>query len=207
MLYLIKLDNAYKIGFSDDVKRRIKDLQATHLDTEIIALREGGIPEEKALHLACAEYHIKNELFKIDSFIIDIFKNYVFDSLFDEIKKLTVKVDKYEKEIEVLKGKLNHRDDFSSQVKESELKTIKEIERSTSLKGQLITYKITYYEDLIKIGDLIFYNKISNKILNPYGSDAKKYVTKTGVEMYYIATGLALNIIEIEDIINSEITL
>ena len=32
MLYLVKLDNVYKIGFSDSIETRIKSFETTHVE-------------------------------------------------------------------------------------------------------------------------------------------------------------------------------
>ena len=46
MLYLFKLDNAYKIGYSDNVEERFKTLQTTHIESSIISIKEGTKEEE-----------------------------------------------------------------------------------------------------------------------------------------------------------------
>jgi len=61
MLYLVKLDNAYKIGFTKD---------------------------EKDLHKICGNYRIKNELFKPCEEVENIFNLYISINLKKEINKL-----------------------------------------------------------------------------------------------------------------------
>ena len=87
MLYLVKLDNAYKIGFSKDVESRIKDLFITHLDCKLISTKFGNKRDEKAIHLLCKKYNIKNELFEINPKVEEIFNTYICYGLKEDIEK------------------------------------------------------------------------------------------------------------------------
>lgn len=77
MLYLLKLDNAYKIGYSTNIKNRIKQLQSTHVDVELISTKFGNKHDETIIHLLCKDYHIKNELFQIDDNVTKIFNTFI----------------------------------------------------------------------------------------------------------------------------------
>lgn len=101
MIYLVQLDNVYKIGYTDNIKERINSLSKTHLNINLISLREGDIKHEKLLHKACKEFHIKNELFEINDLVVDIFKNYQFDTIANN------KIHNIEYEINELKSELN----------------------------------------------------------------------------------------------------
>ncbi len=93
MLYLVKLDNTYKIGYSKDPVKRIKQFQATHIDIELISTKCGSIKDEQHLHYLCAEYHIKNELFKQDNEVIKIFNTYIsnIESDMFDYKRLSIR--------------------------------------------------------------------------------------------------------------------
>ena len=77
MIYLVQLDNAYKIGYAKDVNKRIKNLSATHVVVNLIDSKEGKHKDEKELHKLCNNFKIKNELFEINNEILGIFKNYI----------------------------------------------------------------------------------------------------------------------------------
>ena len=77
MIYLIQLDNAYKIGYAKDIEKRIKNLSATHIVINLIDSKEGLYKDEKELHKLCSNFKIKNELFTINETVVDIFKNYI----------------------------------------------------------------------------------------------------------------------------------
>ena len=47
MLYLVKLDNAYKIGYSANVEERIKQLSPTHVEVELLSAKAGNKKDEK----------------------------------------------------------------------------------------------------------------------------------------------------------------
>lgn len=76
MIYLVQLDNAYKIGYAKNVEKRIKNLSATHVVVNLIDSKEGEISDEKALHKLCGNFKIKNELFEINDSVINTFKEY-----------------------------------------------------------------------------------------------------------------------------------
>lgn len=97
MLYLIKLDNAYKIGYTKDVSKRIKDLGTTHLIVELLSTKLGNKKDEKALHNLCKEYRIKNELFLPYKEVENLFNKYISANLKEQI------TDELKKYIEVIK--------------------------------------------------------------------------------------------------------
>ena len=107
MIYLVKLDNTYKIGKSKDPHQRIKTLSATHLVCELIAIREGECREEKMIHEACKKYRIKNELFEPKDAVVDIFNAFIFDSLAEENKKLKEELEKEKRKYQDIVNILN----------------------------------------------------------------------------------------------------
>lgn len=47
MIYLVQLDNAYKIGYAKDVNKRIKNLSSTHVIVNLIDSKEELIKMKK----------------------------------------------------------------------------------------------------------------------------------------------------------------
>ena len=86
MIYLVQLDNAYKIGYAKNIDKRIKNLSSTHIIVNLIDSKEGTYKDEKELHRLCDNFRIKNELFKIEEKVLDLFKNYIPYS--EEIEKI-----------------------------------------------------------------------------------------------------------------------
>ena len=105
MLYLVKLDNAYKIGYSKDVEARIKTLFTTHVDCKLISTKFGNKRDEETLHLLCEKYHIKNELFQIDVRVEEIFNTYISWGLKEDIEKQNKVIDSF-KELKNQCGKV-----------------------------------------------------------------------------------------------------
>ena len=90
MIYLVQLDNAYKIGYAKDVNKRIKNLEATHVIINLIDSKEGEYKDEKELHRLCRNFKIKNELFEIKDDVVNIFKNYIcYPEEIEDVKSYT----------------------------------------------------------------------------------------------------------------------
>ena len=126
MLYLVKLDNTYKIGYSEDIISRIKQISATHIEVELISTKLGNMKDEKRLHELCKEYHIKNELFEINKEVCKIFNTYIcenlrktpednIEQLKEENKRLTEELEKY---IYYTLSALEHSDELVKMNKE-----------------------------------------------------------------------------------------
>jgi len=77
MLYLLKLDSCYKIGYTKNIQERIKHLSVTHLEVELISTKHGDKNDEKEIHKLCRKYKIKNELFQINNEVEKIFNTYI----------------------------------------------------------------------------------------------------------------------------------
>jgi len=133
--------------------------------------------------------------------VITLFNSYIFDNLSIEIDKLKNEIIKKDKEIEKLKATISNKIEKDTPIRELPIKTET---RQVMIKGRFTNYNIGYYDTFIKIGSLIYYDKINNTLNNEYGREAKKYTTKTGVDMYYIEMGVALIISEINDIISNQ---
>lgn len=103
MLYLVKLDNTYKIGYSEDIISRIKQISATHIEVELISTKLGNMKDEKKLHELCKEYHIKNELFMVNKEVCKIFNTYICENLRtpkDDIEQLKKENERLTEELE-----------------------------------------------------------------------------------------------------------
>lgn len=105
MLYLLKLDNAYKIGYSTDIDTRFKTISSTHVYCELISTKFGSLQDEKELHKLCEEYFIKNELFLLDDNVVRIFNLYI-------CKHLQKGVNDYNKNRKRIAECIQHVDDI-----------------------------------------------------------------------------------------------
>ena len=84
MLYLVRFDNALKIGYTSNLINRLKSFETTQLNVELVSSREGDLKHEKILHELCSSARLKNELFKDEQIVISIFNNHIFND--EEIK-------------------------------------------------------------------------------------------------------------------------
>ena len=90
MLYLVRFDNALKIGYTSNLINRLNNFKTTQLNVELISSREGNVKHEKILHELCASSKLRNELFKDDPIVISIFNNHIFNDNEIEIKNLEI---------------------------------------------------------------------------------------------------------------------
>lgn len=197
MIYLIQLDNIYKIGKTNNIKQRLKAFSNTHVICKLISIREGSTAEEKILHKVCEGYNIKNELFEKNENVIKIFNTFVFDNLYLKIAEL-------EKEIAKLNNELKQKEFFNNreiQKQSFEAKEVSSENREFFFKGKVFNYSVKYYEKFIKIGNLLYYDKEKRFFIDTYGNIAKKYTNKEGLDMYYIDSGIALTTLELNKII------
>lgn len=197
MIYLIQLDNTYKIGKTNNIKQRLKAFSNTHVICKLISIREGSTAEEKILHKVCEGYNIKNELFEKNENVIKIFNTFVFDNLYLKIAEL-------EKEIAKLNNELKQKEFFNNreiQKQSFEAKEVSSENREFFFKGKVFNYSVKYYEKFIKIGNLLYYDKEKRFFIDTYGNTAKKYTNKEGLDMYYIDSGIALTTLELNKII------
>lgn len=74
-IYLIEHENKYKIGFSRDINKRIKNFNTSHaIPCKIIAVAPGDKSLEKELHIKFSLHHIKGEWFLKKPSMINAFK-------------------------------------------------------------------------------------------------------------------------------------
>lgn len=72
MLYLIKSGNYIKIGYSENLEKRLQSYNTHNPNYQLIDTIEGNEDLEKTLHHLCKEFKFKNEWFHLNQFIIDI---------------------------------------------------------------------------------------------------------------------------------------
>lgn len=94
MVYLIKSGNYLKIGYSQDVKKRLQHYTTHNPDIVLLDTIEGDESMEKMLHNLCKEFRLNNkqEWFHLNPFIIDVW-NSLKDSEFIEIHKSEIDID------------------------------------------------------------------------------------------------------------------
>ena len=138
MIYLVQLDNAYKIGYAKNIDKRIKNLSATHVVVNLIDSKEGTYKDEKELHNLCNEFKIKNELFKIEEKVLEIFKNYI--PYTEEFKEENLKSNQSVNSIilpENYSGIITLSDEELAKEINLSVKTIKRLNKSLIDKGYL----------------------------------------------------------------------
>lgn len=75
-VYLVKVGNECKIGFSTNIDKRIRQMETTaHLPVEILAVAPGGRLLEKTLHKELREFRIKGEWFLKSNTLIERFSH------------------------------------------------------------------------------------------------------------------------------------
>ena len=98
MIYLIESGNFYKIGFTENLKSRMKQYTTHNPDYRLIDNFDGDKEDEKELHELCKEFHHSLEWFNKDERILEIFqeyKNFNMNIYNKEIKALKCKFKKY----------------------------------------------------------------------------------------------------------------
>ena len=101
MIYLIESGNFYKIGFTENLKSRMKQYATHNPDCKLIDSFEGYIEDEKQLHELCKE-------FNQDKRILEIFQEYKNSdtvALNKKIKSLEQRVNELTRSV----GMLNDR--------------------------------------------------------------------------------------------------
>lgn len=76
MIYLIESGNFYKIGFTENLKSRMKQYATHNPDCKLIDSFEGYKEDEKQLHELCKEFNHSSEWFNKDNRILEIFQEY-----------------------------------------------------------------------------------------------------------------------------------
>lgn len=76
MIYLIESGNFYKIGFTENLKSRMKQYTTHNPDYRLIDNFDGDKEDEKELHELYKEFHHSLEWFNKDERILEIFQEY-----------------------------------------------------------------------------------------------------------------------------------
>lgn len=108
MIYLIESGNFYKIGFTENLKPRMKQYATHNPDCKLIDSFEGYIEDEKQLHELCKEFNHSSEWFNKDKRILEIFQEYKNSdtvALNKKIKSLEQRVNELTRSV----GMLNDR--------------------------------------------------------------------------------------------------
>lgn len=150
MVYLIKSGNYLKIGYSNDVKKRLQNYTTHNPDIVLLDTIEGDESIEKMLHNLCKEFRLNNkqEWFHLNPFIIDVW-NSLKDSEFVEIPK---------SEIDIEYININYKEKFEE--------TLSEL---LKLKEELISEKEKFW----KIKEELFN---TNNVLDNYKHYKQKYI-------------------------------
>lgn len=198
MVYLVKLDSAYKIGYSKDVKNRMKSFKTSNLNVELISFREGSMRNEQELHKALIDYNLRNELYEINDDIKNLFNTFIFDSQID----YKIEIDKLKKENTKLKeDNVRLSNELEKKEQRSEIKPEQKYIKEILMNGKLYSIDIIKYKDYILFGDSLSYKLSDCNFYNIHGTFAKIY-TVSGRPMYYVQTGLAIPIVELEELVN-----
>lgn len=108
MIYLIESGNFYKIGFTENLKSRMKQYATHNPDCKLIDSFEGYKEDEKQLHELCKEFNHSSEWFNKDKRILEIFQEYKNSdtvALNKKIKSLEQRVNELTRSV----GMLNDR--------------------------------------------------------------------------------------------------
>lgn len=89
MIYLIEDRDYLKIGYAEDVNKRIKQYKTHSLYPKLIKTKIGTVEDEKNLHQLCGQYWVSGEWFKNCPEILDIFNKYEPKLDLLQIKKIT----------------------------------------------------------------------------------------------------------------------
>lgn len=105
MIYLIESGNFYKIGFTENLKSRMKQYTTHNPDYRLIDNFDGDKEDEKELHELCKEFNHSSEWFNKDKRILEIFQEYKNSdtvALNKKIKSLEQRVDELTRSVEML---------------------------------------------------------------------------------------------------------
>ena len=226
MLYLVRFDNALKIGYTSNLVNRLNNFKTTQLNVELVSSREGSVKHEKILHELCSASKLRNELFKDDPIVIQIFNNHIFNdnevlikNLELENKKLMIEnqslklenktMEKENKKLidnlKTLKSKVNIIEDKINSIKKEKdsfviTNNCFNYEKKYQHKGEDVIL-VKYSNDIIDMADgKLFYDIKNKQILTKYFHPAKSYPEgNKNIKYYYYDSECN---IKYEDIMN-----
>lgn len=227
MLYLVRFDNALKIGYTSNLVNRLNNFKTTQLNVELISSREGTVKHEKILHELCSASKLRNELFKDDPIVIQIFNNHIFNdnevlikNLELENKKLMIEnqslklenktMEKENKKLidnlKALKSKVNIIEDKINSIKKDKgsfaiTNNCFNYEKKYQHKGEDIIM-VKYANNIIDMADgKLFYDIKNKQILTKYFHPAKSYPEgNKNIKYYYYDSECNIKYEDIMDI-------
>jgi len=138
-IYFIQNEDKVKIGVSNDVESRLKDIKKHIPDCHLIGYCAGGIDLEKQIHNSLNECKLHNEWFKLNDLSITLIKSFVENCDFSYLRK----VNSYKEASEKFKIGI----DTIAKVKKIEQKAAPEIKEKLST-GELTINQA--YQDIKK---------------------------------------------------------
>jgi DNA modification methylase len=138
-IYFIQNEDKVKIGVSNDVESRLKDIKKHIPDCHLIGYCAGGIDLEKQIHNSLNECKLHNEWFKLNDLSITLIKSFVENCDFSDLRK----VNSYKEASEKFKIGI----DTIAKVKKIEQKAAPEIKEKLST-GELSINQA--YQDIKK---------------------------------------------------------
>jgi DNA modification methylase len=138
-IYFIQNEDKVKIGVSNDVESRLKDIKKHIPDCHLIGYCAGGIDLEKQIHNSLNECKLHNEWFKLNDLSITLIKSFVENCDFSDLRK----VNSYKEASEKFKIGI----DTIAKVKKIEQKATPEIKEKLSI-GELTINQA--YQDIKK---------------------------------------------------------
>lgn len=110
------------------------------------------------------------------------------------------------KENEQLKKDLQYYKDRLEEVLKPQVVEVSKLRYSFLYKrkffNKIDNLEIKVYDDFIQIGALLFYDLQTGEVKNASGENAKQYFSKSGIPMYYYASGFAISLFEMEKIVS-----
>lgn len=89
MIYLVEDRDYLKIGYAEDVDKRIKQYKTHSLYPKLLKSKFGTTEDEKNLHQLCKQYYVSGEWFKNCPEVLNMFNNYESKLDLLSIKKVT----------------------------------------------------------------------------------------------------------------------
>lgn len=113
MLYLVKTNEFYKIGFTTNVEKRMSTYTTCNPVIELLGIKEGTKNDESAYHLSFCNYEGTGEWYKIPEEIInEIKKDFIpYSTIKRPDKKFISKTEEYKNTIN-LKDKKRDRSQY-----------------------------------------------------------------------------------------------
>lgn len=171
MLYLIKSGDYLKIGYSQDIKKRMQTYSTHNPDIALLDTIEGDESLEKFVHNLCKEFRVNNkqEWFHLNPFIIEVW-NSLKDSEYVDIPKSEIPLElvnlDYKNKFEEVLYELVQAKETSIKYKEDYWKLRLDYDKLNKEIDDHYKYK-QMYENLMKE-----YDTLKSTLLNTY----KKYI-------------------------------